>query len=165
MTDFNFRVMGLDPGKTTGWDTYSALLIPSPIEDGGVEILNETWAGGYLPPDKHHLRLEQLIGLQNVEEFHVVCERFDQRPGKMSTETISKEYQGVVERTCQELKVPLHLQMPAQAKGFVKDENLKKASLWIPGHQNRHQRDARRHILFWLISQKKRNDLLAKGWK
>lgn len=161
--DFNFRIVALDPGKTTGWDTYSAMEIYN--VDGAPEFYNEKWTGGYLGGDSYHFKLEQLLGLQRVQKTILVVERFDQRINDRAADLTAKEYIGVATKWAQQNDVPVVLQMPAHAKGFVKDANLKKVDLWIPGHVNRHQRDARRHILYYMINQLKRNDLLEKGWK
>jgi hypothetical protein len=59
--------------------------------------------------------------------------------------------------------VEMVLQTPAQAKGFVKDANLKKLGVWFPGQ--RHAMDAMRHLTFWMVNKEGRKDLLTKGWK
>ena len=48
--------------------------------------------------------------------------------------------------------IPYKLQMAQQAKGFVTDAKLKEWGMWDIGHK--HARDACRHCVYYLVSQK-----------
>jgi len=162
MIEPNYRVLALDPGGTTGWATYSAYRILSTDE---VWVYSyETWTCGHLGPGDHHEELKQLLGLQRVQDYQIVCERFDDRPGgTFSVNLKAKEYIGVVETYCKEERVALFRQMPATAKKFVKNINLQRLELW-EGTKWKHAMDARRHLLWFLVNKEKRMTLLAKGW-
>lgn len=157
--EFNFRVIGLDPGGTTGWSTYSAMLMPGP------EYLDQTWEAGHLGPDDHHLDLYEFLGLQQVETTIVVCESFEFRQYKQrdNINLMSREYIGVAKLFAQErLPHPVVFQTAGAAKGFVTDEKLKAMGLWVPGWK--HAMDARRHTVHYLVSTMKRYDLI-RSWK
>jgi hypothetical protein len=165
--DINFRIIALDPGGTTGWATYSAVKIP------GLDMLRyESWHCGHLGPSKHHAALNQLLGMQHVQDYTIVCERFTDRVTEHAVDLAAREYIGIVEAFCQEREVPLVMQMSSTAKVFTKDTNLKKLGLWSPGWK--HAMDARRHLLWYIINgtperhsalNKVKSQLLNKGWK
>jgi hypothetical protein len=159
--DFNYGILALDPGGTTGWAAYRALRITT---DGPVEFYQEEWTCGQLGPEKHYRALETLLGNQRVTGYQVVCERFDDRPGgTFSVNLMAKEYIGVVETFCEAEQVEMFRQMPATAKKFVTNTALKNLGLW-EGTKWKHAMDARRHLLWFLVNKEKRFDLLAKGW-
>lgn len=157
----NYRVIAFDPGRTTGWAAYSALYIPGTT----VEYFSETYTMGQLGPEDHHVRLNQLLGMQRVQNYTVVCERFEDRPaGTTSVDLKAKEYVGTIETFCEEEDVPLFRQMPAAAKGFVKDENLRRLGIYH-GKRWKHAMDGQRHVLWYLINGgPRRLDILKKGW-
>lgn len=174
-----FRIIGLDPGGTTGWATYTAGRLDArhalsistvPI----YEYYNEAWACGQLGPQEHHNELDSLLGLQQVEETIIVCEAFDYRnQSKPGLELISREYIGVMKRFCQERKVLYYLQTASQGKirkekSFVRKENLEKLGLWVSGGAStwNHAMDAYGHILYYMINNHiQRDALLRRGWK
>lgn len=163
MVDINYRVIALDPGGTTGWATYSAHWDKelNLFTTNGSDLY--PWACGQLE-GKHHSQLEHLLGLQHVQHYWVVCERFDDRSTGHAVNLVAREYIGVVERFCQDRHVPMVRQLPATAKGFVKNQNLKNLDLW-DGVKWKHAMDARRHLLWYLIhGEPHRYDLLQKGW-
>lgn len=159
--DVNYRVIAFDPGGTTGWASYSCLYVPGTTQ----KYFSEKYAMGHLGAHEHHQQLEQLLGMQRVSAYTVVCERFDDRPGgTFSVNLKAKEYIGVIEKYCAEDDVPLIRQMPATAKTFVKDVNLKRLDLFY-GKKWKHAMDAERHLLWYLVNgSPKRTDILAKGW-
>lgn len=156
----NYRVIAFDPGGTTGWATYTALWSPGlPIP-----YSYEAWHCGQLGPDKHHAELKQLLGLQRLENYTVVCERFTDRKTGHNVDLMAREYIGVIETYCQEEGVKLAMQMSGAAKPFVKNANLKSLGL-LEGPKWKHAMDARRHLLWYLINgTPHRHDLLQKGW-
>lgn len=160
----NMRVLALDPGGTTGWATYSCLIIPG--IPAATLYLTQKFDCGHITGARHHQQLEDFLGNQRVQQFIVVCERFDERPGKsFAVNPVALEYIGVVKRWCSENQVKLVMQMPSQAKGFTTDLNLKRLEIW-QGKKWKHAMDAYRHLLWYLIHGDigRRPDLLARGW-
>jgi hypothetical protein len=156
MKDINYRVIAFDPGGTTGWSTYSA-------HKSGSTYTQEEWACGHLDQPNHHQQLKILLGNQRVRTYKVVCEKFNDRPGATnSVNLIARDYIGVVELYCQEEGIELHRQMPATAKGFVKDKNMRAMGLFVRNWK--HAMDARRHLLWFLIHRENRFEFLATGW-
>lgn len=164
----NYRVIALDPGGTTGWDTYSATRMVTP--DGTVEWYDEEWRCGQLGPGDHHDQLYALLEDQHVQHYAVVCESFEFRQGKQrdNLNLISREYIGIVKMFAKERNVPLHMQSAGMAKGFVPDKGpmrnkkLRVMGLWVPG--KKHAMDARRHLVFYLVNKEHRYDLV-ESWK
>ena len=161
-------VIGIDPGGTIGWACYRMETMPI-IDDGDdPEIYDEGWHCGQIDPGSDQVeQLELLIEMNHTAETVVVCERFIPRPDKKDAEeTVTLQQIGAIELICRQREIELVLQMPAQAKGFVKDVNLKKLGMWFPGKKWRHAMDATRHVAFYLVNgPMKRRDLMQKGWK
>jgi hypothetical protein len=158
----NCRVIGIDPGGTTGWATFSAYRYFD-YASQSYEYEDVEWTCGQLGPEKHHQALEQLLGLQRVEYYTIVCERFTDRVTGHSVDLTAREYIGVIQKYCQEDKVPLVMQMSAQAKGFTNSKNLRKLGLYYA--KDKHAMDAYKHVLWYLIhGQPKMYSLLETGW-
>jgi len=152
------RLVALDPGGVTGW--------ASKRED-------EQWLFQQIGPEEHHDLLYRMLTshLPTV----VVCEHFEWRPnrhqnaeyGDRYVELISREYEGVVKLWGSIFNMPVVIQTAGHAKGFVKDENIKKLGLWQPGQK--HAMDALRHALRYITDPKNdhpdRMKYLQKGWK
>lgn len=157
----NFRILALDPGGTTGWAAYSALIIPG-IEFATISM-SQRFTCGHITGDKHHVELENFLGSQRLAAFVVVCETFDDTASGHSVNLMAREYIGVVEKWCQENDVPLVMQRPGVAKPFTKDINLKRLGIW-KGVKWKHAMDAYRHLLWHMIHTTGRKDLLETGW-
>lgn len=169
-----FTAIAFDPGGTTGWAWYRATMMPvldadeqSGLPTGAREWYDVEWFTGQLSAKDHMDELLLLLETNHTAEYHVITERFVTRPGKIAADQeVARRYNTVMEMFCRERNVPFIQQQAAAAKGFVKNQNIKKLDLWTPGHVNRHAMDAMRHLLFWLTTGPyKRVDLLAKGWK
>jgi hypothetical protein len=164
-----YTVLALDPGGTTGWASYQAEVMSyaalgDETQTPKYEYYDEKWERGQLAGIDHQKALYTLMGLKHTDEYYIVCERFVERPDNKGAIDIAQKYIGVVELFAIDRQANLVMQMPAQAKGFVKDATIKKLGLWFPGQ--RHAMDATRHLLFFLVNQTaKRQDLLDKGWK
>lgn len=149
------RIVALDPGGTTGWASYTEYEDPA--------VMKFDW--GQIGPEEHHLKLHNFLGLQQTDEFKIVCESFEFRQGKQraNINLISKEYIGIAKLFAAErLRSPVVFQTAGAAKGFVTDPKLKIMGLWVPGKQ--HARDALRHLLYYMITVERRVDLI-KSWK
>lgn len=159
----NFRVIAFDPGGTTGWGAYSCLVVPG-MEQATI-YLSQGWTCGHITGPNHHQELENFLGSQRVTMTTIVCERFDDRATGHHVNPIALEYIGVIKKWCDENDVALRMQMPSQAKSFVKDVNLKRLGIW-QGKKWKHAMDAYRHLLWYQIHGDlgRRNDLLQIGW-
>lgn len=161
-------VIALDPGGTTGWSMFRAEVMPTP---DGEELFNARWSQGQLGPHEHHDQLYGFLELQQTMQTYVICEGFEYRNrARAGLVLVSKEYIGVAKLFCIRNKVSYGEQTAAQGKGFVKDANIKKLGMWMPGKP--HANDATRHLLWWLINaapvsikDNLREPLLEKGWK
>jgi hypothetical protein len=164
-----FTAIALDPGGTTGWAYYRATKMECPeiLPEAKVvyEWYEEEWNVGQLGPDDHADELLLLLETNHTQEYHIICERFIPRPGKIGAKLDeAPRYITIAEMFAKDRGVPLHMQMPAQAKNFVPNTTVKKLNLWYPGQK--HAMDAMRHLLFWLVNGPyKRQDILKKGWK
>jgi rRNA processing protein Krr1/Pno1 len=141
------------------------------------EFYDETWSGGTLGPKEHHYDLDTLLGMMHVAEFHIVCESFEfrQRVGgkdettRMNINLMSREYIGVAKRFYQERSkggtnkgIHFRLQSAAEAKVFVSDEKLKIMGFWTG--KTKHERDAYRHLIYYLVNRERRHDLI-QSWR
>jgi hypothetical protein len=165
-------ILSLDPGGTTGWAMY---------KDDGVS--KSGFSCGQIGPEEHHYDLYTFLEREHAKGMTVIYEQFEWRPnrhqnaayGDRYVELISKEYIGVIKCFVQDrtsevfhssARPRLVMQTAAEAKGFVKDDNIRKLGLWTPGLK--HAMDAYRHMLYYLIKQgpaSVQNEVLKLGWK
>lgn len=146
------RILGLDPGGSTGWCFFS-YQEPTP----SVWL----WSGDTLTQDNHHGQLRALI--QRYMPDYIVCEdfQFRQKAGtenyRKGLELISKEYIGVARLIAQDIDAKFILQPPSMKDtNLTRDENLKKLQiLRTPLHPNRHYHDACRHTVNYLIQKRR----------
>lgn len=167
------RILALDPGGTTGWTSWTE---NTGLPNRGVNL--SEWNFGHLGPGEHHLRLDEFLGDQQVEDFTVVCESFEFRQHddfRSGVVLDSKEYIGVLKRFRQERMDHLGQKMVFQtaglAKGFIPDKakngleanaKLKAIGLYNPGMK--HTNDATRHLVYYMVNKLKRYDLI-EAWK
>lgn len=154
------RLLGLDPGGTTGWSLLSAdregdvVLLDSGQIPGGLRGLNE-WL-----TDQYCLAKWDAI----------VYESWTQRNAapRTSDQYIPIYCIGAIELYSEMSGVPAIGRTPAQNKSAVTDEVIKRLDLWGQvGHDNRHQRDSTRVVLGYLKGLKSwpgRNAFLKRGW-
>lgn len=155
------RIVGLDPGGTTGWAVLTI------NEDG-----KRFWKCGQFEAKNHHLQLDAFLRQHLTDVFEIVCESFEyrnmSRPGLVLD---SVEYIGVMKLFCQENYVHYTMQTASMGKvrdkptAFVKPSNIKKLGLWSPGQG--HAMDAIGHILYYMINNigLDKEELLKAGWK
>lgn len=168
-----YRVIGLDPGGTTGWATYTAEYIPNPNTTGPAdryEFHSEEWACGQLGPGPHHDALWSFLELQAVSQTVIACESFEFRQGKQRAGIVldSCEYIGIVKLFVEQrqrslpnnFRMDLVMKTAGQAKSFITDDKIKKLGLWYPGH--RHAMDAYRHLLHFLLINEQRHDIARR---
>lgn len=150
------KVVALDPGGTTGIATYL-----KPV------VGDEHWGVSQVGPDEHHDELYNYLAETFVpfsgNQF-VVCESFEFRQNRQrdNINLMSREYIGVVKLFGKKHGIPVVFQTAGVAKPFVTDEKLKIMDMWVPG--KKHAMDARRHLIYFLVNEQKRYDLI-ESWK
>lgn len=171
-----FRILGLDPGGTTGWGSFTSEERYDPTSKATV-YTKYKFECGQIGPEPHHDELWELLELQQTDHFIIVCESFEYRNrARAGLELVSKEYIGLVNLFYrQRMQIPgqsLFFQTAAMGKvqpnhknSFVKPRNLKRLGLWWPGHG--HAMDGYGHVLFWMIHSGNimKQELLQKGWR
>lgn len=154
-------IFACDPGGTTGWATYNTI--------------TKGYDGGQLGPDEHHVELWELLEsppTNNFSSLYVVTESFEFR-NNVETEDrrkglnlVSKEYIGLMKLFARMHGCHYVEQMPAHAKGFITDEKLDALGLIkTPKHPNRHEHDALRHLLFFMVAKLKIKEGIVDKWK
>lgn len=135
------RIIALDPGGTTGVCTYCS---------DGLEQFKRYELSG-----EHHDQLLNDINLFCPDV--VIYERFQYQRRELdkgvSLSLASVEYIGVIKLAKQQNEFDKYTwqlveQTPAQAKNLWTDDKLKKLSLWA---SSPHERDATRHLLYYLV--------------
>lgn len=154
------RVLAVDPGVSTGW--VSADVDP----DGEVTI--REFRQYVFDSTAHAARcLASIAILEDVDVL--VIERFDLRPGnKFQADLSPVEVRAGIETILldRDCGCEIVLQTPAQAKGLVKNENLKNLG-WYPTGKDvgckdaNDVRDAFRHLVYYLRHNK---ELMQAGW-
>jgi len=148
------RVVALDPGGTTGWASLTVV--------GGEDM----WEEGQIGPDAHHFELWDFLKEESVlhHDMTIVCESFEFRQNKQrnNINLMSREYIGVIRLFGVLFDIPVVFQTAGTGKGFVSDDKLKVMGLYKPGQ--RHSNDAKRHLIYYVVTKLHRTDLL-ESWK
>ena len=129
------KIIGIDPGETTGLAIYSTY---------------DDWSFKQVGPQEHHLALWGFLTQEKPDI--IVFERFENR-GNQAARLISLEYIGVVKLWASFNQPNLVMQSASQAKGFWTNDKLKACSLW-KGTSLKHAMDATRHVLYYLMQTK-----------
>lgn len=157
------RIIGLDPGTTTGVATCTA-------NYDGASFKCEF---RQLGPHPHHAELYGHL-MYNDPDL-IVCESFEYRNNSRTGLVLdSVKYIGVVELYEQEYPGRTGLVMQTAAlgkvqhgKGLVKPDNVRKLGLWSPN--STHAIDALGHVLYYILTKRKDTplalDLLTRGWR
>lgn len=135
------RIIAFDPGGTTGVAIY---------DDTSAENGITYWTRFELGPGEHHAELWTALTM----EYEVVYETFDYQRRDVdkgvSLELISREYIGIIKLHKQmaqpEEEVNLYPQKPSQ-RMFWTDAKLRALGLWV---SSEHERDATRHLLYYI---------------
>lgn len=138
-------IYAIDPGPHTGVFWIDALGKPRRL------------TFDYTVPEHEGLKLPHrhlyswLLATVNPVTDWLVCESFEYRKedakNREYIDYSPGELVGVVKLFAQLTTTPLYMQMASQAKGFWKDDKLKRVELFVPGDSFRHVRDATRHWL------------------
>jgi hypothetical protein len=155
-------IVALDPGGTTGFAVYRE----ERDNDAANLRYGGSWRAGHIGPEEHHVELWNFLAKlqQHDENLTVVCESFEFRQGKQraNINLMSKEYIGVAKLFGTVWGIPVVFQTAAQGKGFASDEKLKVMGLYTPG--KKHAMDAMRHLVTYMITKRRRHDLM-ESWK
>lgn len=159
-------IFACDPGGTTGWASWNKA-------DG--------FDGGQLGSDGHHIELWNLLSqlyhifveINDDGPMYVISESFefrnnvDTKDRRKGLELISRDYIGIMKLFASlNANVTYIEQMPAHAKSFITDEKLERMDLIKkPKHTNRHEHDALRHLLFFMVVKLKMREGITDKWK
>lgn len=172
-----FNVLAFDPGGTTGWAWAILPVIPETVELTDIEIRT-----GEFGPREHHMDLEEWIRFAsyisedgNVPQVEIVFEPFHYRQNVVGegekfrgkVELISAEYIGVIKLACAHLGLTYYDRFtPGEAKRWTTDLKLQKLG-WFqtPAHPKRHQNDALRQLVKYLIVKKGVRHPLTTAWR
>ena len=135
-------VLAVDPGLMTGWVVW---------KDG--EILDAGQSAYFDFCDY----VDELFRTSDARPTHIVCERYE-----ISAETLRKSRQYEALELIGVLKYFAHREgaeyvaSQRSNKTFSNDDRLRAAG-WLarPKHENRHENDAKRHLLTWLCRTKR----------
>jgi hypothetical protein len=177
-----FRILSLDPGKTSGW-AYCEYR-DSGLPPQGIELDEFHFECGHLGPEDHHLTLWNVLLNRYGPVFEerppplleVVCESFEFRQhinrdhSKTKVELISKEYIGIVNLFCQVHNLTPHFQTASAAKSLVPDKGpmanvkLKQLGVYQPVTHWVHAMDAMRHLLRYMVVDKRIREPITDKW-
>ena len=132
-------IYAFDPGGTTGIAyTYSTRINLIVTKNKG--------------PDQHHSELWHFLNYHQPNI--IVYERFQYRPNPqaMKVDLIPREYIGILKLYALENKLEIYGYSAGNAKTFIQDTHLKKLELWKD--KTPHERDAIRHLLYYLMTEK-----------
>jgi len=176
-----FNVLAFDPGGTTGW---AQAILPAHmiVATELVRLDDIELRTGEFGPDLHHNNL--YIHIQhtayepedgNVPWPEVVSEPFHYRQNiveqgekfRGKVELISAEYIGVIRLACQQLGLEYYDRFtPGEAKKYVSDKKLELLGwLQTPKYPKRHQNDALRQLVKYLIVKKKIQHPITTSWR
>lgn len=149
------KVIAIDPGGTTGWSTYSAVVMP----DGTHHEIR--WNQGYFGPDEHHKVLHQWLEMEvSDQDTHIVYESFEYRQRERDNVIlVSKEYIGIIKLVADDFsrQVTLVSQTASMALppgGFVTNQMLEIFDLLNTPVSKKPQKDindAARHLIYYLV--------------
>lgn len=166
----NERIIGLDPGGTTGWAKYDALYLPDPDNDGKPMLVEEDFSVGQFGPHEHHDDLYQQLEMWHIHNYTIVTESFEFRQYKQrdNINLMSREYIGIAKLVAQQRKCKFAKYAAGLSKGLLPDKGpdankkLKAMGWYTPSMK--HSNDAARVLAYHMISQLGRSDL-TKSWR
>ena len=172
-----FNVLAFDPGGTTGW---AQAILPCPIQpDDTVELKDIQLTTGELGPNVHHKELYQFVMLNAHDastrfpypKLEVVFEPFHFRQHldnpRHKVNLVSCEYIGVIKLACQQLGLTYYDRfVPGEAKAYCPNAKLELLGwLQTPITPMRHQNDALRQLVKYLIVKKKVRHPITTAWR
>lgn len=137
------QIWAFDPGLTTGFAHIVYHL--GEIVAWNVAQLDHEQVGDWMAATIS-------LAPHDADENIIVCESFTMTM-KKSQSPWSLEAIGLLRFASLKTGYPLVMQTPAAAKSLIRDEVIKSAGMYIPGKD--HQRDAQRHALYYLMTNRK----------
>ena len=178
--NINYRVVGLDPGGTTGVFQYDAEFMPPLDGRGPGELVDQKATHLHLGPHEHHEDLYDFLELSHIHNYYLVYESFEfrnnDRRHRDNINLMSKEYIGVAKLFASQRGLfeqnRVFSYTAGLSKGFIPDKpknglaaNAKLKA--IPGFyvsSHKHANDAARAVAYFLINRERRTDLI-QGWR
>lgn len=176
--NINYRVVGLDPGGTTGVFQYDAEIMPPLDGKGRGELVDQEWNWFEIGPHEHHAELYSFLETSHIHNYHLVYETFEfrnnDRRHRDNINLMSREYIGVAKLFVAERGLKpnqVHRYSAGMSKGFIPDkaanglaanEKLKAMGFYQPG--KKHASDAARVVAYFLINVERRTDLIER-WR
>lgn len=139
-------IYAFDPGGTTG-------IAYIDNEDNLISTTN-------LGPEEHHNKLWHYLLWAKPDI--IICEQFQYRPNPqaMKVNLIPREYIGILKLYAGLKHIEMFMYTPGNAKTFIQDTHLKKLELWKG--KTAHERDAIRHLLYYLMTEEMNTYWLKK---
>lgn len=131
------RILGVDPGGTTGWVYYDT---DTEEFQSGQEADRLAFCGSVKD------WVDRGVELVVVEDFRITIQT-----AKKSQQPDALKIIGAIDYIAAGGSAKVVLQTPGDAKRFATDDRLKKAGMWTPGR--RHANDAARHLFLRLCKQ------------
>lgn len=148
-------VLGVDPGKTTGW------AVACPTDEGrGVRAIGHGYFSLQLQLEYNQLELDAFLRhaermLSVLDLTAIACEDYVITPGTIKKSRGERAWSlegiGVLRYLAAKANVPFVLQKPAAVKPLVTDHQLRRLGLWLPGKD--HARDGMRHAVYHLAKK------------
>lgn len=169
-----FNVLAFDPGGTTGW---ARAILPGPIlPDDTVDLADIFIETGEWGPEPHHRWIYGFIGdmyhaYKDDNPVEIVFEPFHFRQHmdnpRHKVELISCEYIGIIKLACAQLGLTYYDRfVPGEAKRYCPNSKLESLGwLQTPITPMRHQNDALRQLVKYLIVKKKVRHPLTTAWR
>lgn len=137
------RVLGIDPGETTGW----VILDPPCIYKAGQEpTKNVTQAALFFNRMLEDKRPDVIV----IEEYRVYSSKTRQHAWN---DLLTARIIGAIEALCAIEDVPVVKQTASTAKGFCTNDKLREWGFW-QSSAKRHANDAIRHACYYTLFHK-----------
>jgi hypothetical protein len=137
--DAPIRVLGLDPGETTGMCVFEGTHMRV---HGQIATANMPWAAVNIADSIQDFKPDIVV----MEDYRVYKWKTDSHAW---AELHTPKLIGAVEYICHLAKIKLYKQSAQTGKGFCTDERLKQWGFYKTG--TRHGNDAVRHVCQWLM--------------
>jgi len=166
------NIIGIDPGKTTGWALWKIPRVS--MYAGGESEIVERYSGEIRGGESDQvMKLCRFFRMVQNLDYKlgpaVVCESFDFGSPLSDPEVYSPVRIAAMLRFCFEqggVKMVgdsrLVMQSRTMAKRVANDQRLKAAGLWKPGSD--HERDAERHIMTALKRARAKREFRDRLW-
>ena len=138
-------LLAFDPGEVTGCCVFKD---GKPVEFRQLPTVNKKtrdYEWSIIEEFIDEIKPDAVI----IENYRIYAHKLEQHS---SSDVPTLQLIGAIKYMLFKRNIPYKLQMAQQAKGFVTDAKLKEWGMWDIGHK--HARDACRHCVYYLVSQK-----------